>query len=1660
MNLNNQANYLEDLFGNIFNVAYGYDVKNINENKSNEDAVDLKDETAKIVLQVTTQNSGFTAKRKHTTKGFLNQPEFEEYKKIYVLFLTEKNVGMTNIKKEVIKLGKTYEGIDLVKFLNKIKTIRAPLKQQVLELLQEEQNKINGEPSKRLDPVVLKSSASSDLEHFLSFKYTANTGKSEIPSFLNRKVKRFNDEMRVTVQELQETALTAIKDQEVVVGDLGSLIASPRPTFIFGEMGSGKSTMLAEYFWRSNNESDDVYLLIPANLIKGQITEHASSVITLLTTLITRHLLLEGSDLAVTNLLKEQIVILGFDGIDELAAGESSNLVKHLVKLVEHYNKLTVIGTGRPIELLNTVNRREWNCLSTMDLSVTEMTQLLINEALAEGKNPGEASADASSRISFIKSRADLMSLAVTPLVLTMVRDHLSELSLNMSLGDILYKVIKARLNWDNKEQKKYAEDFYKAYPSVFEREKFIASLSNEIQISDDKTITDDRLHILIGNQVTANDQAGKQLVFHIIEFLKSTFLQRIADRFSFVSQPLLDCAYGIYLADNFLETPASEDFVGTNWRSISISAAVIRARGEVSAYVNHFVSLQECFLTKEDHTTRAAVIVQELRDQTLGLAFINQLQLLRFRPLRTWKDQDDNLEGGNSFSPIALASAINIAGELGFNWFFNEYLDPVHPINMYELGLSSNLLLFYLLQRDFKLTDEQKAKIVEIINYHLHYQTFACSNLLPVISLLAPEEFSALDRASLHVSMLQKDAAFEKAEQLIDKLVISDGPTGVLKAIEIYSSDTETHHKSRIIRLWYKYHVGPDMNDAILKGSIASIVTGGDEDLFGLLQDKIGKQNLFAYLKLLCLSSFKNSDECAIMLYQYFGQNDFYLVARPILMYSKWHQGSDPVRRAILDQILFNDHAPRAHLITQMHMRGRDDLPLLCFEYMVRSFQFLSAALTGMFHMSVTFLPKYALTRNPNLREAIRNLLKQKQDYYQTIKNAALSLDMKTRRHAQQILISCLPENCADELIAVARGALDKLPREDEWLAFIYKLDFPLTELRKLHAVLPTLNVYGKTFGLIILYRNNYPLSKSEMKLFAECLMGKGQYYDYTGRFLERNRLLADSKFLPILLNTLHEDTTHQFDSVASLLLEFHKRALSIKDFLYCTVLQIESYHHYIFDFVYGYIDFLRSDDGKKELQPIIAAINEMLGENRNVTEVLVNAINGDEDSWISLYEILFFKRDRFEDEWVFQFYAWLTNIRKSYPDLTVTAGKAALRMADAPANQEGFRRKSPAGVLILFADEFYEKQHTKMLEVITSFDLHKDLYPTLARRLGYIPENAWNRSRGSSFLPLFKDNPSHTIRRYMPAEISSFLTTGLQLPNGFNNFLQSIILFGDIDNSFIERKDHKPLEALVALLVAFFTSENVDFTSLLSIIDEFRDQSYLKEFDTILQILKEIQLNQPNGKAAYAIALEQRILLNDRKFLREIAFFYKELFELNIPLSFELLKILIDSVVLMPHILDMDLLYDISEHIATDLSREVHLPLAEEIYVYITSFLDLTDEGHEDDYYTLQWLFAIIYIYIKKESDEKVTDCFLSGLQSIFIQDTRIGHQLNQSHIGQFKGRELINHSYPLFDKIPDHLVWSMLEKGLSYERPEVRSVCRLLRGFHRPAEIKIDQ
>lgn len=130
--------YLEDFYKGIFNIAYGLDLKNLNEDRSNNPGLDLGDEAKGVAYQITSNKLG--AKVNETLEAVCKSPaQVEKFPTIFV-FIVRKKQGSYSLKQQYAdKLNFTTDHIvDVDDLLKDILGLPIQRLQQIYDLVTKE----------------------------------------------------------------------------------------------------------------------------------------------------------------------------------------------------------------------------------------------------------------------------------------------------------------------------------------------------------------------------------------------------------------------------------------------------------------------------------------------------------------------------------------------------------------------------------------------------------------------------------------------------------------------------------------------------------------------------------------------------------------------------------------------------------------------------------------------------------------------------------------------------------------------------------------------------------------------------------------------------------------------------------------------------------------------------------------------------------------------------------------------------------------------------------------------------------------------------------------------------------------------------------------------------------------------------------------------------------------------------------------------------------------------------------------------------------------------------------------------------------------------------------------------------------------------------------
>jgi hypothetical protein len=614
------------------------------------------------------------------------------------------------------------------------------------------------------DYTEMREKTKSYLKTFLEAKYFANIKTRSFPEIIQRKVARHNQEVKIETRNLLQTDPEQAKRLEVVIKEIGDFINNEQPTFLFGEIGSGKSTLLAHYFL---NDTEALNVFIPAGYIKGKVLTEMQSVKKLINDFVNDELNLVNRffDLEIVLQTRQELTIV-FDGIDELDQKEAANLLRHLLSLANSFLNVRIIGSGRPIELQSLIYFNQWNCLTTLDLTEKEVRQILKNEAVAAGLTGEEIETDARKRYDILISNQDMSSNATTPLVVCMVRDYLDDTLSSKSLGEILYEVIQKRLTWDRDDQKESYPAFAAVFPVVYQKEPIIAEIAYAIYQKEDGKISEEHLFQIIDSvgHIPKETAQRSTVVNEAINFYKSTFLQKIAEGYAFQSHQLFQVFLGIQLF-RLIKTDKTflfESTLRSEWRVLAFAGAIARKKGDIQAMEPFYTTVMRDLLASRKNTAIVAALLAEVRSKPLSALYIELVKQLDFRPLLLWDPGDRTI-------PKAYAAIIKDVGAPGFDWFFENYVNPKHPVRDGLEDISTETLRYYISQKGFQLTAHEKELLQPILPVYIKTVNHSIVYLFPVLVLAIPEEFEVAKRCILLAVAMERNPDKAKAMLMIE---------------------------------------------------------------------------------------------------------------------------------------------------------------------------------------------------------------------------------------------------------------------------------------------------------------------------------------------------------------------------------------------------------------------------------------------------------------------------------------------------------------------------------------------------------------------------------------------------------------------------------------------------------------------------------------------------------------------------------------------------------------------------------------------------------------------------------------------------------------------------------------------------------------------------
>ena len=674
-------------------------------------------------------------------------------------------------------------------------------------------------------------------------------------------------------------------------------VASDRPVFLLGDMGSGKSTLVGQLVAEINQRPEGLLgLVIPAKYFLGRSLLDVRAFFEGLDSYVREQIAPALVNFSLREALSQQEITLVLDGVDELDLPAAGALLARAEDAAELYARLRVVATGRPIELRG-LDYGRWQLLATLPLSQNDTLLILTEEARADGISDADATNDAQRRLAALQGIPELQEVADTPLVLRLLRPQLSTASGNKTVGDLLLDVLDERLSgWGQREGKEQSRPaFAAAFPDSSAREALIGRIAASVYRSPARTITKHILRIHLEEAVNSSQDRAR-VIAEGVELLKTAFFEG-DEQLTFTSQPLLQCSLGIHIA-NIVRDGREADLIGSpveRWREVSFAASALRRTGSISGegFLRDYVDL----LFRErgrDATPAAAAVITESQSQALALQVMEHLRRLGFRPLRYF-------DGRTEVSAAHYAQVFTLAGSQGFEWYFKQYLDARFPSRDFD-WFGPNILRHWLALHDYSLQEEESQSLIEAAAVNIATRTRFCDVVLPAIALAAPEFYSAEQRARLAVLALNNHLLRPRAETVLRSLAQAGIRNIVLAALEAAVAKARTDGvEGPALLLWRELS-----GDVSPSPVIARALLGQSDAGLDYLASSVGVSDIRRLLRWYVISADPIAARAALLLFRD-GERLFSLLAPGLLLGIKDRPEVEEVERA-LEELLIHE--------------------------------------------------------------------------------------------------------------------------------------------------------------------------------------------------------------------------------------------------------------------------------------------------------------------------------------------------------------------------------------------------------------------------------------------------------------------------------------------------------------------------------------------------------------------------------------------------------------------------------------------------------------------------------------------------------------------------------------------------------------------------------
>ena len=645
-------------------------------------------------------------------------------------------------------------------------------------------------------------------------------------------------------------------------------IRTSRRTLLLGDLGTGKSSLGASLVVETIDRSETaIASIIPVKSLKLTAQFTIYDLIQAVDEYLSNQAAPAIPEVKLKSLLESNTeILLVLDGLDELDRSLAGRLLRQAAILPEHWPTIQVVATGRPVELVG-VPYSDWRILQTATLNDDVKRKFIKEELLANGADSSLVDTQATDLLRTLKGLPSLDLLANSPLTMRLLTSRLGLLSSSsgeLTLGDLLYDLLLERLGfWHSRDEKPETfEEFEDAFPTPEAKSQYLSNLA--LQVVTGSRLTVDAAKTLLQDNVPAEKHFNKyRLAEEALAYFEMAGLISQTESIEFLIQPLAEITAAIGIVTEWSSQDEGWKLPEiTQWRVVSFVGTLSRRKGWLSKFREPILSYIDSILTVPAYLPAACYIVVEIADEICARRTVQRFTSLGYRPLTLFGDE-------RTASARNIAKALWLAQDVGFEWFYSQYLDPRYPSAHLGAGNILDVLTYWTALAIDRLITDHKDRLSALVQPFLATGEAHFFGVLSRLALLVPEAFTVDDQIWFQSELLENSVLGKYATNTVLAAAIDESTRELVSRVLVQRSQEST----RATLLWFELDPKAEMSKTLIVGAFKSLArTRSQSDakkLVKLCRERLGDERWLRFARWL-LSGDDNVASCgaAIELY------------------------------------------------------------------------------------------------------------------------------------------------------------------------------------------------------------------------------------------------------------------------------------------------------------------------------------------------------------------------------------------------------------------------------------------------------------------------------------------------------------------------------------------------------------------------------------------------------------------------------------------------------------------------------------------------------------------------------------------------------------------------------------------------------------------------